>query len=218
MPVLTPVEPRLTVEDIAARVGPVPIDRIRMADPEPGHATAEDVDRLRCDEDRLYELIDGVLVEKAASDKSSILAAELIRLIGNIVTALKLGWVLAPDGYFHLLGRLLRAPDVAFSRRDQRPAGQPLDTGYSDIAPALAVEVFSPGNTRRELERKRDEFFEAGTELFWIVFPDQEAIEVATPGSEPRTLQRDDLLDGGAVLPGFSNRVGDIFDAVKSDR
>lgn len=86
---------QLTVEEIAARVGAVPLWRIRMTDPAPGLATEEDVERIRCQEDRLYELIDGVLVEKAVCDKSSMLAAELIRLLGNFVQAMKLGWILA---------------------------------------------------------------------------------------------------------------------------
>jgi Uma2 family endonuclease len=220
MSLLSPPEPatdELTVEEIAARVGAVPLWRIRATDPAPGSATEEDVERIRCQEDRLYELIDGVLVEKAVSDKSSMLAAELIRLLGNFVHSMKLGWILAPDGYFRLFGRVMRAPDVSFSRRDQRAGGRPLDHGYSRTAPALAVEVFSPGNTVRELEQKRAEFFKAGTEMFWIVYPEQEEIVVATPTTDPRTLRRDDILDGGAVLPGFSLRVGDLFAAIELD-
>lgn len=221
MPLLSPpdVPPvdALTVEEIAARVGAVPFWRIRTSDPEPGAATEEDVERIRCQEDRLYELIDGVLVEKAVSDKSSMLAAELIYILASFIKPRRLGWLLAPDGYFRLFGRLMRAPDVSFSRRDQRAGGKPLDRGYSRTAPALAVEVFSPGNTVRELEQKRAEFFKAGTEMFWIVYPEQEQIVVATPDSEPRTLHGDDILEGGAVLPGFTLKVGDLFAAVNLD-
>ena len=222
IPLLSPPEvppaDALTVEEIAARVGAVPLWRIRTSDPEPGTATEEDVERLHCQEDRLYELLDGVLVEKAVSDKSSMLALELSGVLREFIKPRRLGWLLGPDGYFRLFDRLLRAPDVAFSRRDQRPAGQPLDEGYSPVAPALAVEVFSLGNTVRELEQKRAEFFKAGTELFWIVYPEQEEIVTATPGSEPRTLRGDDILDGGTVLPGFTLRVGDLFAAIRLEQ
>lgn len=51
----------MTVEELAARVGTVPLWRIRT-DPPPGAATEEDIQR---EESRLCELIDGVLVEKA---------------------------------------------------------------------------------------------------------------------------------------------------------
>ena len=218
MSIAAPPESGLTARELAARVGDVPLSRIRMDDPLPGTATEEDVERLRCAEDRLYELIDGMLVEKAMSDVASILAAELIRLLGNIVRPRQLGWILAPDGYYRLYGARLRAPDVSFARRDQRPQGRPLTKGYSRIAPALAVEIFSPGNTDDEIEQKRHEFFAAGTELFWVVYPDREEVVVWTASDAQHTLRRGDVLDGGTVLSGFSVRVDEIFDALTLER
>ncbi len=203
----------LTAEELAARVGAVPLWRIRT-DPPPGTATETDVERIFHDEDRICELIDGVLVEKAVSDETSILAIEIATLLNNFVKARRSGWILGADGFARLFGRQLRAPDVSFARRDQRAGGRPLKTGYSDIAPALAVEVFSPGNTVREMEQKRREFFAAGTELFWIVYPEQQEIEISTGPEAHRVLGRDDTLDGGTVLPGFSVNVADIFCAV----
>jgi Uma2 family endonuclease len=152
-----------------------------MTDPAPGFATEEDVERIRCQEDRLYELIDGVLVEKAVSHETSGLGMEIGRLLGNFVVPRKIGWVLGADGFIRLLGRRLRAPDVAFIRYDQRRGGRLQRRGYSNVAPSLAVEVFSPGNTVRELEQKRAEFFKAGTEMFWIVYPEREEIRAGWP-------------------------------------
>jgi Uma2 family endonuclease len=200
----------LTAEEIAARVGAVPWWRIRT-DPPPGLATEEDVERIRNEEDRICELIDGILVEKAVSDASSFVAAQIITLLTVFVTPRRLGWVLATDGFVRLFGTQLRAPDVSFARRDQRPGGRVLSRGYADVAPALAVEVFSPGNTVREIEQKRNEFFEAGTELFWVVYPERQEVEVWTGPDEHQVLGRDDLLEGGTVLPGFSVQVADLF-------
>jgi Uma2 family endonuclease len=206
-------ESSLTAEELAARIGAVPLWRVRT-DPSPGSATEADVERIRRDEDRICELIDGVLVEKAVSDKSAFVAAELIFFLNSFVRPRRIGWVLAPDGYVWLFGRHLRAPDVSFVRRNQRPGGKVLSTGYADVAPVLAVEVFSPGNTTAELERKRTEFFAAGTELFWIVYPERQEIVVSTGPDEHRTLGPDDLLDGGTVLPGFTLKVADLFERV----
>jgi hypothetical protein len=50
--------------------------------------------------------------------------------------------------------------------------------------------------------------------LFWIVYPQRQEIEVSTAPDVHRTLGRDDVLDGGNVLPGFSVKVADIFDSV----
>lgn len=203
----------LTAEDLAARVGAVPLWRIRF-DPAPGTATEADVERILRSEDQICELIDGVLVEKAVSDETAGIAAELMMALGTITRAQRSGWLLGPDGFIRLFGKDLRAPDISYVPKDQRPGGQLLSQGYSSTAPAIAVEVFSPGNTLREMEQKRVEFFEAGTELFWIVYPDRQEIEVAVKGENPRILTRVDQLDGGHVLPEFSIRVGDLFDAV----
>jgi hypothetical protein len=50
-------------EKLAQRFGPIPMDRIRT-NPPPGLATEEDVFWLDEHEDRLYELVDGLLIEK----------------------------------------------------------------------------------------------------------------------------------------------------------
>ena len=59
------IEPEVgtwTAVDLAARFGPIPIGRIRLL-PAPGTAREEDVVEIHDREDRLYELVDGVLVD-----------------------------------------------------------------------------------------------------------------------------------------------------------
>jgi Uma2 family endonuclease len=210
MSLAAPAVSDLTAVELAARVGDIPLWRIRL-DPPPGAATEEDVERIRREEGAICELINGVLVEKAVSDKTAFLGIQIATLLSNFITPRRIGWILGADGFVWLFGELLRAPDVSFARRDQRPDGRPLDVGYSDTAPALAVAVFSPGITAGEMQRKRAEFFAAGTELFWIVYPDREEVEVWTGPETHRTLRGKDVLDGGTVLPGFEVKVADIF-------
>ena len=214
MSTVAPPPAEMTVEELAARVGAIPFWRVRT-DPPPGTATEEDLERVRRETGRLCELIDGVLVEKAVSDKTTTIAAEIITFLNVFVRPRRLGWIQGPDAFTWVSPSQLRAPDVCFVRRDQRPGGKLLDRGYADIAPALVVEVFSPGNTAKEMEQKRREFFPAGTELFWIVYPNRQEIEVFTDTETHRVLRRDDVLDGGAVLPGFSVKVSEIFAAVE---
>lgn len=200
----------MTAEELAARVGAVPLWRVRI-NPAPGTADEADVERVRREESRLCELIDGVLVEKASSIKASFIAAVMVRLLGNFVEPRRLGWILGPDGFVWLLGKRLRAPDVSFIGREQLPDHRLPDQGYVHVAPALAVEIFSPGNTAREMEQKRDDFFNAGTQLFWIVYPDRREIEVFAPAQSPRTLRAGDVLDAADLLPGFSVPVSELF-------
>ena len=60
-----------TVADLYRRFGPIAFERIRQ-DPPPGCGTVEDVDRLNNHEDRLYELVDGILVEKTVGFEESV--------------------------------------------------------------------------------------------------------------------------------------------------
>lgn len=208
---LTPSQQiEMTVEELAARVGAVPLWRIRSV-PIPGTATEQDVARVRREESLLCELIDGVLVEKAVSNKTSLIAVKLISILEQFVSSRRLGWILGPDGFMWLTRTQLRAPDVSFIIRDQLPGHRLPDQGYVSVAPALAVEVFSPGNTQREMEQKRNDFFAAGTQLFWIVYPDRQEVEVSSGPETHRTVGRDEILDGGMLLPGFSLKVADLF-------
>ena len=46
------------------------------------------------------------------------------------------------------------------------------------VAPDLAVEVLSAGNTNREMERKLDDYFAAGVQLAWFIEPMSQRITV----------------------------------------
>jgi Uma2 family endonuclease len=204
----------MTVAELAARVGDVPLWRIHT-DPAPGIGTVDDVERIRRERGVLCELIDSVLVEKAVSYETAFLALEIGRLLGNFVHPRGLGWVVGADGFVWVGDRHLRVPDVHFTRRDQLPGQRIPKSGFPAVGPALVVEVFSPGNTLGEMELKRRHFFAAGTELFWVVYPNRQEVEVYTDPETHRILSRDETLDGGDVLPGFAVQVADLFNAAR---
>lgn len=216
MPTLTAPRAEMTAEELGSRIGAIPLWRVR-SDPPPGTATIDDVERLRREENRLCELINGVLVEKAVSSKTSALAVKLVVFLDTFVSSRQLGWIFGPDGFVHLFPAQLRAPDASFVARDQLPDERIPDSGYIDVAPLLAVEIFSPGNTAGEMEQKRHDFFAAGTEQFWVIYPDRQEIEVYSDPQTCRTLGRNETLDGGSVLPGFTVPVADLFGSIHLD-
>jgi len=55
----------------------------------------------------------------------------------------------------------------------------------------LAVEVLSPSTSRYDRFTKRRLYQEVGIPLYWIVDPDQKAIEVWTPESQFPTIERE---------------------------
>jgi Uma2 family endonuclease len=200
-----------TLADLWDRLGNVPLERIRFH-PAPGTATEEDVvAAAEAADKRLCELVDGVLVEKAMGFFESRLAAVLIQLMGNHVSAHDLGIVLAPDGTLRLEPGLVRIPDVAFFSWDQFPNRTLPRAPIPDLAPDLAVEILSQSNTPREMERKLHDYFRAGAKLVWYVDPERRTATVYTAPDQSTVVAEDGVLDGGGVLPGFRLSLKDWF-------
>ena len=65
-------------------------------------------------------------------------------------------------GPFALRLAQVRMPDVAFTSWERLPGKVVPDIAIPDLAPDLAVEVLSDGNTVREMERKLTDYFLAG--------------------------------------------------------
>src|SRR5262249_58700032 len=139
--------------------------------PPPGTATEADVVAVHDREDRLCELVDGVLVEKTMGYYESYIAATLIRLIGNFVVEHDLGIVAGADGMMRLAPGLVRIPDVSFVAWEKLPGHRLPRQAIPDLIPDLAVEVLREGNTPRAMARKLDRYFLLGVRLGWLVTP-----------------------------------------------
>jgi Uma2 family endonuclease len=199
----------LTVTDLADLFGGIPAWRIRNV-PAPGTATESDVIAIQEREDRLCELVEGVLVEKTVGYEESCLAIDLATLINSFVKAHKLGKVSGSDGILRLFPGLVRIPDVAFAsweRFSKRRGSNKLP----QLVPDLAVEVLSEGNTPKEMSRKLDDYFGAGVRLVWFVDPRRRIVEVFTGKKSSKVLREHETLTGGRVLPGFSVPLKELF-------
>jgi Uma2 family endonuclease len=192
----------VTVADLVQHLGNIAPERIRLQ-PFPGTATVEDVIRIEAEENRLCELIDGTLVEKAMGFVESRIAALLIAYLQQFVLPRDLGIVLAPDGTLRLSAEQVRIPDVAFIGWDRMPGRKVPTTAVPSVVPHLAVEVLSASNTGEEMDRKLEEYFTAGVGLVWYIDPRKKEAQSYTAVEVFVTIGIDDELDGGAVLPGF---------------
>jgi Uma2 family endonuclease len=200
----------LTVADLQRRFGPIPFHRIRQ-NPPPGSGTVDDVIRLNDHEDRLYELVDGILVEKTVGFEESWLAVRLTTLLTNFVDPQELGLVTGEGGMMQIEVDLVRIPDASFISWERLPGNEFPDEPVPRIVPDLAVEVISQSNTRKEMEEKLKDYFEKGVRLVWLVRPRSRVVDVYTRAEEFTRLGPSAMLDGGDVLPGFSVLVGDLF-------
>lgn len=200
----------LTLADLVERFGPMPDGRIRT-DPPPGTATEQDVIDIEARESRLCELVDGVLVEKTVGYYESYLAVQLGYFLAGFVRRRRLGVVAGEAGMMRLSAGLVRIPDVSFVSWNRFPERRVPRVPIADLAPDLAVEVISPNNTVREMERKLQDFLAAGVQLVWYVYPERQEIHVYT-AERHDVLTIEQELSGGDVLPGFGLPLRQLFE------
>lgn len=201
-----------SVADLIERLGGIPAERIRM-NPPPGTATEDDLIQANArKEGALCELVDGVLVEKPVAVLESRLAAVLIKLIGVYLETNRIGMVFAPDAMFRMkTADRVREPDVAFVRAEEIPGGKLERIPIASFPFDLAVEILSVGNTPREMEMKRAEYFGNGTRLMWVVDPATRRVRVYNSVEQFTEYGEEDQLSGGDVLPGFTLSIREWF-------
>lgn len=214
-PIVTMPVPVLPVTwslaDLRSHLGDIPLERIRIY-PSPGLATVEDALRLGDCGEAICELVDGVLVEKPMGTFESVLAMTLGYLLMKHLDHDAQGIVLDSQGTLKILPTKMRIPDVSFIRWDRFPGGKLPEQRVYEMAPDLAVEIISHGNTEKEMEKKLDEYFEAGVRLVWYIYPSTKSAHIYTSRSERKDIGEQGLLEGHDVLPGFAVRLGELFD------
>jgi Uma2 family endonuclease len=199
-----------TMGELLEQLGDISPQRVRL-DPAPGKATERDLIRLHERTDRLYELVEGTLVEKVMGYSEGGLAADLIRLLGKFLDQHNLGDLVGADATLRLMPGLVRIPDVSFVSWDRLPNRQRPHEPIADLAPDLAIEVLSKGNTPREMERKLKEYFLSNVRCVWFVDLRKFTIEVFTAPDRSVVLTEEQTLDGGEVLPGLSLPLREVF-------
>ncbi|MHB1036838.1 MAG: Uma2 family endonuclease [Pirellulales bacterium] len=199
-----------TAADLVERFGAIPLSRVRLT-PPPGSATERDVIEIHDREDRLYELADGTLVEKTVGTYESYLACLLAQLLGAYVRQHNLGITLGADGMMRLAPELVRIPDVSFVSWQRLPGRTVPRQAIANVAPDLAVEVISKGNTREEMARKLGDYFTAGVRQVWYIYPARREVWVYRSVEEFALLSPPAILDAGDVLPGFRLALAQYF-------
>jgi Uma2 family endonuclease len=218
VPTMTPpsaIPTSWSLADLQEHLGGISLNRILLYRPL-GMATEEDALWLEDHEDRLCELVDGVLVEKAMSFYESILAMTLGHLLIAYLETNNCGVIAGADGQIRLLPTKMRIPDLAFIRWDRFPGGKLPQVRVCKVAPDLVVEILSEGNTRKEMEQKLDESFQARVRLVWYIDARTRTARLYTSREQMQSIDANGELEGRDVLPGFRLRLGELFE--RADR
>lgn len=201
--------PVRTLADVLHELGDISPDRVGLPF---GTATEQDViDALDASDKRLFELVDGVLVEKTMGMIESIVAMKLGQHFWNYLDKHDRGIAFSTDGPIRIRVGRIRLPDAGFVSWERLPGEELPDTPILDAIPDLAAEVISKGNTRKEIERKLEDYFDAGVRLVWFIYPMTQTAVAYTSPTAKKDIPKDGKLDGGKVLPGFSLPLKELF-------
>ncbi len=166
------------------------------------------------DGDKFYEIVNGQRVEAPPMGAwAGTIATQLLFYLQSFSRPRKLGYAVV-EVLFRMRPDLpQRRPDLAFVARERwpLPAAPTEDPPTLDVVPNLAVEVVSPTNAAAEIFGKVQEYFSAGAQLVWVVYPLQRSIQVFESSHQSRVVREGDELDGGTVLPGFRLSLTELF-------
>lgn len=160
-----------------------------------------------------YELINGELKKMSpAGQKHGRITIRLTLPLAKYVRDHQLGEVYAAETGFKLKSNpdTVGAADIAFVRRERLEVLGETESFWPG-APDLAVEVNSPSDTVREVEKKVMEWLEFGSRLVWVVSSKLHTVTVYRSLTDIVTLTEKDTLDGGDVVPGFRIAIAEIF-------
>src|SRR5688572_2246510 len=153
----------------------------------------------------IHEVVNGELV---MSPKNNFyhgrIATRLLFALEAFNRQHRLGVVLDSSTGFWMYNRNCRAPDVSFITKERldRLGFRPSEKRFFPGAPDLAVEILSPNNSRTEIDERLKDFFGSGTQIAWVVNPEQECLEVCHAPEKRRLIGSGGFLDGEHLLPG----------------
>ncbi len=165
--------------------------------------------------DKYFELINGELVEMAPpGGEHSTIAGEIYHYFRLFDPERNLGTPTVDAGYHPPAGRdTVLSPDAAFTGIERAP--KPFPKTWVPVMPDIAVEVKSPNDSLAELRRKAAIYLQHGSQLVWIIIPDQGSAEVcrldASGEIQTEFISADGSLSGDPVLPGFRLELSALF-------
>jgi Uma2 family endonuclease len=173
--------------------------------------TADELERFPRD-DRRYELVDGRIIRMSpVGYQHGRLVMKLGSLLERYLEGQTAGVVVTEVGFKLAFGPdTVRAPDIAFIRKDRVPS--PDVRGFLTGPPDLAIEVLSPDDRPADVRAKIDQYLARGVAMVVVIDPDQKTVTTWRPITPPAMLQADDdLLVLGDVIPGFRCSLREIF-------
>jgi len=172
-----------------------------------------DDELLALPEAKFWQLIDGELIKMSpAGAEHGEICSRLLITVGLFVRRRKLGRVYDSSTGFRLDPENCFSGDVSFVKTDRVASVLPNPEKFVQGAPDFAIEVLSPTDTIRSIERKIELFFKFGTPLMWFVLPRKRLVRLYTGAKDYTTFDLSGTLSAEPVLAGLSIPIREVFE------
>jgi Uma2 family endonuclease len=172
--------------------------------------TIEDFEKLPDALARNHELVDGELVDVSGNtSEHNSLRDLLITLLLDYVKRNKLGRVISEQEYD--FGGNAHGPDVSFFGPEKARLCN-RKRRVQMFVPDLAIEIVSENDTYIALTKKARRYRKCGTKEVWIF--DIDGREAYVFSDRQRTRLDENQKFQSELIPGFSIRLGDLFDGI----
>ncbi|MDZ4767751.1 MAG: Uma2 family endonuclease [Chloroflexota bacterium] len=177
-----------------------------------GRITVAEFERLIAlpeNADRKLEFFNGEIIEEMPDSLHASLGFHIATLLGDYLKVHPGGRgfveprIRLPDQSEHDV-----IPDVAFVRQERLE--DIIRRAPLHFVPDLCIEIQSEGQSRKLLRDKAAVYLAHSGQMVWLIYPDKKLVEWLTPDAD-EILFSDDVIDGGAVLPGFSVTVSALL-------
>ena len=154
-----------------------------------------------------YEWNDGELIKFIGMKKKHL---KLIRVLSRLFLKTKaheLGGELIAEQDVMLTGIQLRRPDLAYFNASQIEESEKTD----EPIPEFAIEVISSYDQITQVKKKVTEYFKNGVKVVWLIYPDENAVEVYTSRKDIKICTDNDVCSAKPVLENFEISVEELF-------
>lgn len=106
---------------------------------------------------------------------------------------------------FSLPNGAKRSPDLSWIKKERWEAlSEKEQEKFSPICPDFVVELRSPSDSLKRLQKKMEEYVENGAQLGWLLDPSTRKVYVYRPGAEVEVLEDPESVSGEPLLSGFT--------------
>ncbi len=106
---------------------------------------------------------------------------------------------------FSLPNGAKRAPDSSWVKNERWDAlSDEEKEQFPPLCPDFVVELRSPSDSLKRLQKKMEEYAENGAQLGWLLDPSTRKVYVYRPGAEVEILEDPEAVSGEPLLRGFT--------------